>query len=164
MDGSDASRKRDRRVGMLAGSLSYNAFMTRRPMKLFRHAPLRYALVGVSNSAVGFAVIWLALRGFGLDDVAANVSGYVVGFLWSFALNRTWTFRHRGPVGSGLLRYALVCLLAYGANLLVVVWLGEHLGHGKLIVQICGILTYTVFAYAGARLYAFPADQTPTTD
>ncbi|WP_160111819.1 GtrA family protein [Paraburkholderia piptadeniae] len=133
-------------------------------MKLFRHSSVRYALVGVSNSAVRFAVIWLTLRGFGLDDVAANVSGYAVGFLWSFALNRAWTFRHHGPAGSGLLRYAVLCLLAYGANLLIVAWLGGQLGHGKLIVQICGVLTYTVFAYAGSRLYAFPPDRIPTPE
>lgn len=133
-------------------------------MKLFRHSWLRYALVGVSNSVVGFSVIWLALRGFGLDDIAANVSGYAVGFLWSFALNRGWTFRHRGPVGRSLLRFALVCFLAYGANLLIVVWLGEQLGHGRLLVQIFGVLTYTVFSYVGSRLYAFPGDRTPAMD
>jgi putative flippase GtrA len=126
-------------------------------MKLLRHSSLRYALVGVSNTAVGFAVIWLTLRGLGFSDVAANVSGYAVGFLWSFALNRAWTFRHAGSMSTGLMRYAQVCLASYAANLLVVVLLAEHLGQGSLLAQIGGMAIYTALGYIGSRMYAFAA-------
>ncbi len=133
-------------------------------MKTFNHSSVRYVLVGLSNTAVGFAVIWLTLSGFGFSNVAANVAGYSVAFLWSFVLNRKWTFRHRGAIGTGLFRYALVCLVAYAANLLVVVWLGARVSQGSLIVQLYGMLTYTVLAYAGARCFAFPADRASAVD
>ncbi|MDG0025747.1 GtrA family protein [Trinickia sp. Y13] len=128
-------------------------------IRSFSHSSVRYVLVGFSNTAVGFAVIWVALRCFGLDNVAANAAGYSVAFLWSFALNRKWTFYHRGAVGSALLRYLLATLVAYGMNLLVVVLLERRLSQGSLFVQIDGMLTYTAVAYAGARYFVFPTNR-----
>lgn len=124
-------------------------------LRPFAHASVRYVLVGCSNTAVGFAVIWIALRCFGLGNVAANIVGYSVAFLWSFALNRKWTFYHQGAVGSALLRYLLATLLAYGLNLLVVVVAERCLSRGSLFVQIDGMVTYTAAAYLGARYYVF---------
>ena len=125
-------------------------------LRPFAHSSVRYLLVGCSNTAVGFAVIWVALRCFGLGNVAANIAGYSVSFLWSFALNRKWTFYHEGAVGSALLRYLLATLFAYGLNLLVVIVAERYLSRGSLFVQIDGMLTYTAAAYVGARYYVFP--------
>ena len=133
-------------------------------LRPFAHSSVRYVLVGCSNTAVGFAVICIALRGFGLGNVAANVAGYSVAFLWSFALNRKWTFYHQGAVGSALLRYLLATFLAYGLNLLVVVVAERCLSRGSLFVQIDGMLSYTAAAYLGARYYVFrQAPRTPRT-
>ena len=126
-------------------------------LSLLRHSVVRYALVGVSNTAVGFATIWVCLRGFGFGDASSNAIGYVVGFTWSFVLNRAWTFSHTGHAGSGMLRYALVCLLSYCANLLVVLGLAHLFGPGHLWAQASGMVTYSGLAYLGARFYAFPA-------
>lgn len=125
----------------------------------FAHSSVRYLLVGLSNTAVGFAVIWIALRGFGLGNVIANATGYSVAFLWSFALNRKWTFYHNGAVGWALLRYVLATLVAYGMNLLVVILVERRLSQGSLLVQIDGMLTYTAVAYLGARYFVFPANR-----
>lgn len=124
---------------------------------LLRHSVVRYALVGVSNTAVGFCTIWLCLRGFGLGDALSNAIGYVVGFIWSFLLNRAWTFSHTGHAGAGMVRYALVCLASYVANLAVVLGLARLFGPGHLYAQAAGMVTYSGLAYLGARFYAFPA-------
>jgi len=116
---------------------------------------LRFALVGVSNTVVGFAAIWFCLRRLGFGDVAANATGYAVGFVWGFFLNRAWTFGHRGPVYASLPRYALVCLVAYAANLAVLIWLVGQFGAGSLVAQFFGISTYSALAYLGARRFAF---------
>lgn len=127
-------------------------------MRPFAHSSVRYLLVGLSNTAVGFSVIWVALRCFGFSNVAANAAGYLVAILWSFALNRKWTFYHKGDVRSALLRYVLVMLVAYGMNLLVVILLERWLSQGSLFVQIDGMLTYTLVAYIGARYFVFPSN------
>lgn len=126
-------------------------------MRPFAHSSVRYLLVGFSNTAVGFAVIWVALRCFGFSNVTANATGYSVAFLWSFALNRKWTFYHKGAVGSALVRYLLATLAAYGMNLLVVILVERRLSPGSLFIQIDGMLTYTAVAYIGARYFVFPA-------
>jgi putative flippase GtrA len=119
---------------------------------------VRYLLVGLSNTAIGFAVIWIALRGFGLGNIAANIAGYAVAFLWSFAVNRRWTFAHRGEIGAGLIRYVLVCALAYLANLTVVMWLDRRSSGAGLLIQLAGMATYTVLGFLGSRYFAFPAN------
>jgi putative flippase GtrA len=116
---------------------------------------LRFAAVGVSNSVVGIAVIYLAWRVFGWPDVAANALGYAVGFLWGFGLNRRWTFRDRGSVASSFGRYLLVCALAFAANLLVVVGARSLLGQGTFAPHVIGVCVYTVIAFLGSRFYAF---------
>jgi putative flippase GtrA len=129
-------------------------------MQWLAHSSLRYALVGISNTAVGFSVIWLAIRGFACSDVTANIAGFVIAFIWSFALNRRWTFRHTGAVTAGLFRYAVVCFLSYLANLSVVVLLSHRFGEGSMIVQVCGMATYSMLAYFGARVYCFRVEKT----
>ena len=88
-----------------------------------------------------------------------NAAGYSVAFLWSFALNRKWTFYHQGAVGFALLRYLLATGVAYGMNLLVVIRVEQLLGQGSLFVQIDGMLTYTAVAYVGARYFVFPRNR-----
>ena len=124
-------------------------------MSLFAHSSVRYVLVGFSNTVVGFAVIWVALRCFGLGNVIANAVGYTIALLWSFALNRRWTFDHNGALGPALLRYLLMTGVAYGMNLLVVILVERRLDRGSLFIQIDGMLTYTVVAYVGARYFVF---------
>ena len=152
MIGQKCSSERTSNIALDAG-LSHLAKAQIRP---FAHSSVRYLLVGLSNTAIGFAVIWVALRCFDLGNVASNAAGYSVAFLWSFALNRKWTFYHNGAVGGALMRYLLVTLAAYGMNLLVVILLERMLSQGSLFVQVGGMLTYTVAAYFGARYIAFP--------
>ena len=131
-------------------------------LRLFAHSSMRYLLVGFSNTAVGFAVIWVALRCFGLGNVIANAAGYSVAFLWSFALNRKWTFYHKGAVRPALVRYLLATLVAYGMNLIVVILVARWLSQGSLFVQVDGMLTYTAVAYVGARYFVFPRHRAPS--
>ncbi|UXZ37488.1 GtrA family protein [Cupriavidus gilardii] len=134
---------------------------TTRPHAAVRHTGLRYLLVGASNSALGFAAIWLALRGLDWPPAAANAAGYAVGFLWSFALNRRWTFAHRGNVPASLWRFGIVCALGYAANLATVLTLSGVLGPRSLLAQCGGMAVYTVLTYLGARHWAFREARMP---
>lgn len=118
---------------------------------------IRFALVGVSNTALSLSVIWCALKVFGWSDVPANVVGYLAGFVWSFMWNRSWTFRHRGPVVAGLVRFAIVCAVAYGVNLLVLIGLTSHFGAGSFWTQVVAMGAYTVVSFVGSRHFAFPS-------
>jgi putative flippase GtrA len=128
----------------------------RRTMKLIQSQLFRFAVTGLSNTALSLAVIWCALRVFHLADAVANLAGYLVGFVCSFTLNRNWTFGHRGSIAGGLVRVALTYAVAYGANLAVLTALVAHFGAGAMWTQLPGMALYTVVCYLGLKFFAFP--------
>ena len=113
----------------------------------------RFAMVGVLNTAAGLTVIYAA-RALGLGEVAANASGYALGLMLSFTLNRRWTFRHRGPWLALAARFSVVTLLAWLANLAVLLAL-LRLGVAAVLAQAGAVLSYTVLSYLGYRWWAF---------
>ena len=113
----------------------------------------RFAVVGMLNTVAGLAVIYAA-RALGLGEVAANATGYAIGLMLSFTLNRRWTFRHRGSLLGPASRFAVVTLAAWLANLAVLLGL-LHLGMAAVLAQACAVLSYTVISYLGSRWWAF---------
>ncbi len=115
----------------------------------------RFVLVGLSNTLIGMGVIYLAWRGLGLGDLPANMIGYGIGFVWSYGLNRLWTFQDSGAVGRSLARFALVCAVAYLANLLVLFAARRLMGEASFLPHVFGSVAYTVLGYLGSRFFAF---------
>ena len=113
----------------------------------------RFASVGVVNTFAGLAFIYIA-RGLGLGEVGANATGYVVGLVLSFGLNRHWTFDHRGPALTRALRFALVMLLAWLANLAVLLGLLRG-GVTAALAQAGAVLPYAAISYLGCRWWVF---------
>ena len=118
-------------------------------------AALRFLTVGVSNTLIGVLVIYLAWRGWGWPDWAANSLGYAVGFVWGFGLNRRWTFRARGSVSRSFARYVLVCAVAFAANLVVMLSFRRTLGDATFAPHLIGVCVYTALAFAGSHYFAF---------
>jgi len=54
---------------------------------------VRFALVGILNTALSLGTIYLLQNGLGVDYRAANAIGYALGIITSFVLNRIWTDR-----------------------------------------------------------------------
>lgn len=116
----------------------------------------RFLIVGVANTLIGLTIIyaakWLAQWG----DVAANALGYGVGLVVSFALNSRWTFAYKGAHWPALARFALVALVAYGANLLTVMLAIHALGLNSYLAQALGMPSYTLTSYLLSRYFVFP--------
>ncbi len=79
---------------------------------------VRFGAVGFINTVVGYAVIVTGLA-LGLGDVVSNMIGYACGLALGYALNARWTFADRAVHGR-LPRYVVAFIIAYGANLAVV--------------------------------------------
>lgn len=116
---------------------------------------VRFALVGASNTLVGLGVIYFAWRVAGLGDLAANLLGYLIGFCWSYTLNRLWTFNDRGSVRRSFARFALVCAAAYAVNLLVLFEARRLMGDSSFLPHILGMVIYTMMGYLGSRYFVF---------
>jgi len=118
---------------------------------------LRYGAVGLINTLIGGACIILAYA-FTHHLILANLFGYSIGFLMSFALNRVWTFRETAStysINSSLWRFALVSLGAYGVNLVTVVFVNKVLDVNGYIAQLCGLVIYVALGFLGSRSLAF---------
>jgi putative flippase GtrA len=117
--------------------------------------PLRFGIVGVFNTALGLGVIFAA-KAFGeLGDLPANAIGYAVGITASFALNRNWTFRHKGKIARAFWRFLAVFGIAYALNLATVFGLRDFAGLNAYVAQAIGVAPYTLFSYWASARYAF---------
>ncbi|MGE4432096.1 MAG: GtrA family protein [Sphingobium sp.] len=116
---------------------------------------LKFGLVGLLNTAIGFSIIMVALA-VGIGDYAANALGYGAGLTISYVLNRHWTFAVRGPVSpTEILRFIAAFVIAYAANLLV---LAVCRGAGLIeqpLVHLAGLALYSMLFYCLTRFCVF---------
>ncbi|MGQ0593983.1 MAG: GtrA family protein [Gammaproteobacteria bacterium] len=115
----------------------------------------RFLSVGAVNGVVGLSVIYACKRLLGLGDIPANASGYAVGLVFSFVLNRHWTFGHTGNTWVAVLRFLAVYAVAYSVNLVCVLFAIRVAGIDGYVSQAIGILPYAAIFYLGSRLYVF---------
>jgi putative flippase GtrA len=118
--------------------------------------PLRFVIVGLANTMIGLATIYLLKWLVGVGDTAANVSGYSLGLVASFLFNRNWTFHHSGAWLPALARFLLVFAVDYAVNLGTVLVLLELFRMNGYAAQAFGILPYTALFYLGSRYVSFP--------
>jgi putative flippase GtrA len=63
---------------------------------LKKHAEkLRFGVVGIANTALDFAILFL-LVGMGLDRISANFVSTSIAFVFSFFVNKSFTFNSTG--------------------------------------------------------------------
>jgi putative flippase GtrA len=116
---------------------------------------LRYLLVGVANTVTGLSIVYGAMYFLHLDIVPANVIGYTVGIIQSFALNKTWTFGSQDHLLSSFLRFIVVLAIAYATNLVTVLVAHGYFGVNPYVAQAIGIMPYTATGFLGSRYFAF---------
>lgn len=124
-------------------------------MKRIARNAFRYALVGLLNSAAGFAMIAAVLHFAPDRPVLANAAGFATGFLVGFFFNKGWTFQDRRSYGATIAPYAALVALCYAANLLVLSVAGQVTELGIYLPQLLGMITYTVLLFCGSHFYVF---------
>lgn len=99
---------------------------------LKKHADkLRFGIVGVANTALDFGVLFV-LVGFGLDKIPANYISTSIAFVFSFFVNKSFTFKTKG--GNVLKQF----LLFLGITM-VGLWIIQPL----VIIGVSGLLAGT---------------------
>ena len=116
---------------------------------------LRFAAVGVVNTGLGYAVIFACMYVAGLGAVISNVIGYAVGLAVSYSLNRSFTFRSAAPARREMVRFVAIFLLAYLANLAVLVLLIRHLGVHEGVAQVIAGGVYFGLSFVLNKYYVF---------
>lgn len=61
-----------------------------------KHAEkIRFGIVGIANTALDFALLFLFV-GLGLDKIPANYLSTGISFIFSFFVNKSFTFKSKG--------------------------------------------------------------------
>ena len=117
---------------------------------------IRFLIVGLANTLVGFSVIWVFEELMGIGNLISNLLGYVFGVCVSFIFNRRWSFSFHGEWLGSFLRFLVVFVIAYGTNLIVVFGAMALVHSDSVLLQLFGMPPYSIVFYFGCRRYAFP--------
>lgn len=117
----------------------------------------KFLTVGVINTLLSLLVIFGLKYFYLISDFYANFTGYIVGLICSFTLNRKWTFNHSGKLFETIVKFLLVFLVAYSANILFVLGLIK-LNFNSYFSHVLGIPVYTIIFYLGSKFVVFKSD------
>jgi putative flippase GtrA len=119
---------------------------------------LRFAAVGLLNTALGYTIILTGLT-LGYGDILSNILGYAGGLILGFVLNRRWTFSDAIHLRKGaVLRYAASFAVAYGANLTVVLIALSFGLSNNPFVHLAGISVYSALFYLATARFVFVSE------
>ncbi|MEL6915065.1 MAG: GtrA family protein [Pseudomonadota bacterium] len=114
----------------------------------------RYGVTGIANTALGYGLTLACVYGLDASILAANIVGYGAGWCLSFALNKRWTFRHRGAVGRAALAFIALVAAAFAANVALTYAL-TGAGLAYPVAQIIGAAAYSLAVFAGMKWMVF---------
>jgi putative flippase GtrA len=115
----------------------------------------KFASVGATGYVVNLAVYAALVRGAGWHYALAATASFLVAVTNNYLWNRVWTFRdQRGHVAFQGLRFLVVALVAYAANLGILSVLIAF-GTDKVVAQAIAIVLVTPLNFVGNKLWSF---------
>lgn len=129
--------------------------------KFFDKTILKFLLVGVANTLVGYGVAFVLLNLFGFDEWVSSAANYVVGSVLSYFLNKYFTFQQKKSSFKEVLRFVLNILVCYGISHGIAIPLVNYLLSSldpKLtanLAMLAGTGLFMVLNYLGQRFFAF---------
>lgn len=119
---------------------------------------VRFCLVGIINTALGLGVILVLELVLHAPSAAANLLGYVVGWVVSYGLHRNYVFSGDPPSSGATIRYVVAVALSFSLNQTVLSG-GLHLlggeASGRLLAQMAGVIAYSATLFALCRWWVF---------
>lgn len=85
--------------------------------------PLKFALIGGTNTAIDFGLLFILSKALGVPVFAANIISTSVAFIFSFFMNKKYTFKSTGGnVRRELLLFIIVTLFGLWVLQNLVIW------------------------------------------
>lgn len=125
----------------------------------------KFIWVGVINTLVGTAVMFLCYNLLHFGYWPSSAANYIVGSVVSYFLNKYFTFKDNSKSGKQILRFVVnitICyLIAYGAAKPFVLWV---LKDSTKVIQdnlsmLVGMGLFVILNYLGQRLVVFKKDE-----
>ena len=116
---------------------------------------IRFALVGAGGTA-GHYVVLLTLVELRLAaPVPASSTGFVVGAIVNYFLNREFTFRSAVPHRSGLPKFLTIASVGMVLNTSVMAFMRTQFDLHYVIAQILATCSVLLWAFTGNRAWTF---------
>ncbi len=116
---------------------------------------LKFAVVGISNTLITAATIWVLLKGLHISDYIANIVGYIFGLANSFIWNRRWTFSSKASINETLFKFLLTFVISYLFQLANLYILLNYTTIDSYLCQLLSIVLYTCINFISNKYYTF---------
>lgn len=122
--------------------------------KKFIFETMRFGLVGVLNTIVGYGVYYILIK-FKLYYMIALLTSHIVGVIHSYFWNKYYTFKSRRKSKSELLKFISVYAVTFLVNLGILTFLVEVLGMGREIAGLIALVIVTGLSFLGHKFWSF---------
>lgn len=131
------------------------------PSKIVDKTVWRFVVVGVLNTIVGTAIMFVFYNVFHFDYWISSAANYFFGSILSYFLNKYYTFSYRKKEWKSAVRFVIniiVCyFIAYGIAKPTMSWFlsGATKAVQENIAMVFGMGLFVVLNYFGQRFYTF---------
>lgn len=135
--------------------------MMNNPFRIVDKTVWRFVVVGVLNTIVGTAIMFIFYNVFHFDYWISSAANYFFGSILSYFLNKYYTFSYRKKEWKSAVRFVIniiVCyLIAYGIAKPTMSWLlsGATKVVQENVAMVFGMGLFVVLNYFGQRFYTF---------
>lgn len=115
---------------------------------------IRYGLIGVVNTTIGYGLIFLL---FYLDIIpeVANFIGYLVGIFVSYFLNRKFNFKNNDSHKKNLPKFIIAMVVAYLISLAFLSISYRMLVVNLYLSQIFSGIVYVIVGFQLSKVWVF---------
>jgi len=113
---------------------------------------LAYNVIGIINTIVGFSIIF-ALMFYGVSATSSNIIGYVIGAIFSYFLNKKYTFKSKKHNKIQAIKFFTVLLISYCLNFITLQWLLTFTN--PYLAQFISAVIYTLSSFLLAKFFVF---------
>ena len=118
---------------------------------------IKFALVGVVNTLVNLAVLYILTDIFGIYYLVSAVFAFLIAVTNSFLLNKMWTFKESISyrASSKYIKFVLISVIALIINLIILYVLVEYYSIWYIYAQIVGVSSNLIINFFGNKLWTF---------
>lgn len=114
---------------------------------------IKFCLVGCANVGVDF-IIYICGLAIGISPYPSRIISWIGACLFSYLLNRAWTFKAADRGLAPLIRYGLINIISLGLGL-ILLYLFITLGCGEKTAYLLALPFTTLANFIGYRFWAF---------
>lgn len=119
------------------------------------HEMIKYGLVGVVNTIIGYGIFLICYEWINFSPESANAIGYAFGLCAAFILNKKFVFK-KGKISFSLVvRFLLAFIIAFFFNQITLIALITHSSIWVEIAQIFAMAIYTIMFYLLSKYFVF---------